>query len=174
MTHVKASFRRNDRRVNQYLHKITKDIIHKAKETKSALVLEDIKGIRKLYRKANCQGNKFGRKLGHFTNFTVTRQYVKAFPYCIDPKRTSQLCPRCGGQLQEDRLCRRKLWCVNCRKSMDRDLVASLNIAYNGWARFTHPGGLAVEAVKGNVGLFEPLILRVDGSKLIDCTISRK
>jgi putative transposase len=51
---------------------------------------------------------------------------------------------------------------------MDRDIVASMNIAYKGWARFTHPRGLPVEAVKGNVVFFEkPLILRVDGSKLI-------
>jgi putative transposase len=142
MTHVKDSFRLNDRRVknrffakirarqtrrvNQYLHKITKDIVQRAKETKSALVLEDIK-----------------------------------------------LCPGCGGQLQEDRQRRRKLWCSNCRKSIDRDVVASMNIAYKGWARFTHPRGPLVEAMRGNVGLFEPLILRVDGSKLIDCTISR-
>jgi putative transposase len=49
---------------------------------------------------------------------------------------------------------------------MDRDVVASMNIAYKGWSRFCHPRGLPVEAVKGNVGLFEPLILRVDGSKL--------
>jgi putative transposase len=50
---------------------------------------------------------------------------------------------------------------------MDRDVVASLNIAYKWWSRFCHPRGLPVEAVKENVGLFEPLILRVDGSKLV-------
>jgi putative transposase len=51
-------------------------------------------------------------------------------------------------------------------KLMDRDIVASMNIAYNRWARFTHPRGPPVEAVKGEVDLFEPLILRVDGNKL--------
>jgi putative transposase len=49
---------------------------------------------------------------------------------------------------------------------MDRDVVASMNIAYKGWSRFTHPRGLPGEAMRGNVGLFEQLILRVDGSKL--------
>lgn len=48
-------------------------------------------------------------------------------------------------------------------KSMDRDVVASMNIAYKGWSRFCHPRGLPEEAVKGNVD--KPLILRVDGSK---------
>ncbi|MEO9308806.1 MAG: transposase, partial [Nitrososphaera sp.] len=163
---------RQTRRVNQYLHKITKDIIQKAKETKSALVLEDIKGIRKLYRKGNGQGNKFRRKLNSWSFYEFQRQlqYKAAWEgipvWFVDPKRTSQLCPGCGGQLQEDRLYHRKLWCSNCGKLMDRDVVASMNIAYKGWSRFTHPRGLPSEAMRGNVGLFEPLILRVDGSKL--------
>jgi IS605 OrfB family transposase len=84
----------------------------------------------------------------------------------IDPKRTSQLCPRCGRTLQDDRPYRRKLWCSNCGKLMNRDIVASMNIAYRGWSRFCHPRGLLAEAVKGNVDLSEPLI-RVDGSKWI-------
>lgn len=186
---VKASFKRNDRRVknrffakirgrqtkrvNQYLHKISKDIVQKAKEIRSAIILEDIKGIRKLYRKGNGLGNKYRRKLNSWSFYEFQRQieYKAAWDgipvYFIDPKRTSKLCPICGGSLQEDRLNRRKLLCSNCGKSMDRDVVASMNIAYRGWARFTHPGGLPGEAVKGNAGLFEPLILRVDGSKLV-------
>jgi hypothetical protein len=54
-------------------------------------------------------------------------------------------------------------------KLMDRDVVASMNIAYKGWSRFCHPRGLPDEAMKGNVILDkyqEPLILRVNGSKL--------
>jgi hypothetical protein len=38
-------------------------------------------------------------------------------------------------------------------KLMDRDVVASLNIAYKGWARFTHPRGDTGEAQPGT---FEP------------------
>jgi putative transposase len=186
---VRAAFRRNDRRVknrffikirgrqtrrvNQYLHKITKDIVQRAKETKSALILEDIKGIRKLYRKGNGQGNKFRRKLNSWSFYEFQRQLQhkavwEGIPVSfVDPKRTSQLCPICGGKLQEDRLYRRSLWCNNCRRMMNRDVVASMNIAYKGWARFTHPRGLPNEAMRGNVGLFEPLILRVDGSKWV-------
>jgi putative transposase len=51
-------------------------------------------------------------------------------------------------------------------ENYDRDIVASMNIAYKGWSRFCHPRGLPGEAMRGNVGLFEPLSLRVDGSKL--------
>jgi len=187
---VKASFRRNDRRVkgrfyiktrgrqtrrvNQYLHKISKDIIQKAKESKSAIIFEDLKNIRKLYRKGNGQGNNYRRKLNSWSFYEFQRQVQykaewEGIPVVfVDPKRTSRLCPICGRAFQEDKPNRRKLWCNNCSKSMDRDVVASMNIAYKGWARFTHPRGLPVEAVKGNVAFLEkPLILRVDGSKLI-------
>jgi putative transposase len=187
---VRAAFRRNDRRVknrfytkirgrqtrriSQYLHKISKDIVQKAKESKAMLVFEDLKGIRKLYRKGNGQGNNYRRKLNSWSFYELQRQIQykaewEGILVCfVDPRRTSQLCPTCGESLQEDRQNRRKLWCNNCSKSMDRDIVASMNIAYKERARFTHPGGLSVEAVKGNVVFFEkPLILRVDGSKLV-------
>ncbi|MEO9310393.1 MAG: hypothetical protein ABI337_08910 [Nitrososphaera sp.] len=52
-------------------------------------------------------------------------------------------------------------------KLMDRDIVASMNVAYKGWSRFCHPRGLPIEAMRGNVGLFEPLIFKADGSKLV-------
>jgi putative transposase len=191
--YVRASFRRFDRRVknrfftklrgrqtrrvNQYLHKISKHIVEEAKRTKSMIVFEDSKGIRRLYKKGNGQGKKF-RRIMNITipNYEIQRQVTykavwEGIPvYFVNPKRTSKLCPICGGRLQEGRLNRRKLWCNNYGKLLDRDVIASMNIANKGWARFTHPRGLPDEAVKGNVTpdkYQEPLILRVNGSKLV-------
>jgi len=183
--HVIASFRRNDRRVKgrfyvqkrgrrsrriqQYLHKISKDIVARAVQQKAMIVFEDLKGIRKLYRKGNGQGNKYRRKLNSWSFYELQRQVEykarwEGIPVrYVNPRRTSMLCPVCGDRLQEDKQNRRKLLCSNCMKSMDRDVVASMNIAYKGWSRFCHPRGLPEEAVKGNVD--KPLILRVDGSK---------
>jgi len=183
--HVIASFRRNDRRVKgrfyvqkrgrrsrriqQYLHKISKDIVARAVQQKAMIVFEDLKGIRKLYRKGNGQGNKYRRKLNSWSFYELQRQVEykarwEGIPVrYVNPRRTSMLCPICGDRLQEDKQNRRKLLCSNCMKSMDRDVVASMNIAYKGWSRFCHPRGLPEEAVKGNVD--KPLILRVDGSK---------
>ena len=180
--HVIASFRRNDRRVKgrfyqrikgrrtrrivQHLHKISKDIVSKAVQQKSMIIFEDLKGIRKLYRKGNGQGNKFRRKLNSWSFYELQRQIEykakwEGIPVrYVNPKRTSMLCPICGELLQEDKQNRRKLLCINCSKIMDRDVVASMNIAYKGWSRFCHPRGLPVEAVKRNVE--NPLILRVD------------
>lgn len=69
--HARAGFKRNDRRkkgiwykkmqqrlqkrTKQYLHKISMQIVTDAIETKSAIALEDLKGIRKLYKKGNGQ-----------------------------------------------------------------------------------------------------------------------
>jgi len=186
---VKASFKRNDRRVkgrfftkirgrqtrraNQFLHKISKNIVQKSKESKSAIIFEDLKGIRKLYRKGNGQGKKYRRKLNSWSFYELQRQIQykaewEGIPVVfVDPKRTSKLCPICGDRIQDDKLNRRKLWCSNCGKSMDRDVVAAMNIAYKGWSRFCHPRGLSDEAIKGNADRLNPLILRVDGSNLV-------
>jgi len=187
--HVRASFRRNDvrmknkfftqrrnrqsRRIQQYLHKISKDIIQRAVQSKSMIVFEEIKGIRKLYKKGNGQGNRYRRKLNSWSFYELQRQVEykakwEGIRVCfVDPKRTSQLCPICGCKIQEDRFQHRKVWCSNCGKSMDRDVIASMNIAHKGWARLIHPRGLSGETMKGNVDNLIPLILRVDGSKLI-------
>lgn len=189
---VRASFRRFDmrvknrfftkirgrqtRRVNQYIHKISKDIVQRAKETKSIIVFEDLKGIRKMYKRGNGQGSRYRRKLNSWSFYELQRQieYKAAWngiPISfIDPKCTSKLCSICGDRIQEDKQNRRKLWCSNCGKSMDRDVVASMNIACKGWTRLIHPRGVSHEAVKGNVGKLNPLILRVDGTKLTEIT----
>jgi putative transposase len=64
---------------------------------------------------------------------------------------------------------RRQLWSERCGRWMDRDLIAVLNISRRGRVRFARSSteGGAGEAVKGNAeGDGEPLILRVDASKL--------
>ncbi|SMH72044.1 protein of unknown function [Candidatus Nitrosotalea okcheonensis] len=122
------------------------------------IVLEDLKGIRKLYRKGNGQGNKYRRRLNSWSFYELQRQIQykaswEGIPVkFVDPKRTSQLCPMCRDRIQEDRLQLRKLLCNNCKRSMDRDVVASMNISYKGWSRFCHPRGLPEEAMKGEDG----------------------
>ena len=158
--HARAGFKRNDNRVKsifwknknnrmqnrtkQFIHKISRQIVNNALETKSMIAFENLKGIRKMYRKGNDQGNKYRRKLNGWQFYEFLRQveykarWVGIPVISIDPKCTSKLCPVCGKRIQEDKLQSRKLWCNNCMKSMDRDVVASLNISYKGWTRFIH------------------------------------
>ncbi|MHB8601033.1 MAG: RNA-guided endonuclease TnpB family protein [Nitrosotalea sp.] len=163
---------RRARRVKQFLNRITKDIVQKAKESNSMIILEDIKGIRKLYRKGNGQGRKHRAMMNSWPFYELQRQiqYKSAWDGIpvrfVSPVRTRILCPICGSRTQEDRYQHRQLWCSSCRKSMDRDVVASMNISYKGLQKFCNPGGLSEKAMKGNLGNAMPTILRVDGSKL--------
>lgn len=186
-THVLSTFKRNDhrirkkiskklgsrrtRRINQALHCISKDIVQKAKANKSMIVFENLKGIRKLYRKGNWQGKKYRRKMNSWSFYELERQVVykanwEGVPVkYIDPKCTSTQCPKCGKRIQVDMQRRRDLWCGNCKLWMDRDVIASMNIAYKGWLRFCHPQGVADEAMRGNLER-DPVILRVYAMKL--------
>jgi putative transposase len=94
----------------------------------------------------------------------------------VDPKRTSMLCPVCGKRIQEDRQNSRKLWCNNCMKLMDRDVVASLNIAYKGWARFTHIRGDTNEACSGDdtkARMQEPKLSSFDDLAILIVDVSK-
>ena len=185
--HARAGFKRNDHRMKRkffqkfnqrmqhrtkkLIHKISKQIVENAKQNKSTIVFENLKGIRKLYRRGNGQGNNYRRKLNGWQYYELQHQveYKAAWEgvpvWFEDPKCTSKLCPVCGKRIQEDRQNRRKLWCNNCMKSMDRDVVASLNIAYKGWARFTHPRGDTGEAQPGTFepAMSEPKLSNYDG-----------
>jgi len=185
-THVKSTVQRNDHRIRkkvygklgkrqtcrikQRLHVISKNLVKHARAHKAAIIFEDLKGIRKLYQRGNGQGNKFRRKLNSWSFYELERQvsYKASWDgipfYKIDPRRTSTLCPVCGGLLRGDRQRHRDLWCGSCRKWRDRDVVAAMNISCKGLARLANPQGGTSEAVRGN--LKEPVILRVDVSKL--------
>jgi putative transposase len=190
-THIVSTFKRNDhkirnklytkfgkritRRTEQFLHKISKDIVHNAKQSKSMIIFEDLKGIRKLYRKGNGQGHKFRRKLNSWSFYELQKQVEykakwEGIPVkFVNPRCTSTLCPRCGNRLQEDRQRRRDLWCGNCKRWQDRDVIASMNIAYKGWLKFIHPQGVTSETNEGELcscSNQEPIILRVDVAKL--------
>ena len=189
--HVLSTFRRNDhrilkklssklgkrrtRRINQLLHEVSKDVIQNAKDSKSMIIFENLKGIRKLYKRGNGQGNKFRRKLNSWSFYEFQRQIQYKAKWegvpvkFIDPKCTSRLCPRCGKRLQEDRRRRRDLWCGNCKRWCDRDVIAAINIAYKGLVRFANPKGVTNETdevERGSCQNQDPLILRVDVTKL--------
>ncbi|PJC50104.1 MAG: hypothetical protein CO032_06535 [Nitrosopumilales archaeon CG_4_9_14_0_2_um_filter_34_16] len=135
---------RMQNRTKQFIHKISKKIVDNAVETKSMIAFENLKGIRKLYRKGNGQGKNYRRKLNGWQFYELQRQVEykalwEGIPVVfVDPKRTSKLCPICGCRVQEDKKNQRKLMCINCKKSMDRDVLAAMNISYKAWSRFTH------------------------------------
>ncbi len=195
---IVRSFRRNDVRVRQLIsskygkrksertrqiiHGVTKRIVQEAKASKQAIVFEEIRGIRNLYRRGNGQGRSFRAVMNSLpfyegkrqTEYKAAWEGVQVLTLSRNETRgTTMDCPRCGERLQSavrgDNEHRRQLWCEKCKRWRDRDLVAVLNISSRGRVRFARSSaeGEVGEAMKGNAEHdWEPLILRVDASKL--------
>lgn len=166
---------RRKARVNNILNRISKVIVQNAKETKSAIVFEDIRHIRNMYKKGNGQGKDYRSKLNGWSFAEVKRQIEykaqwEGVPVIQLTKKetrgTSSLCYICGERLRSSREHGRNLWCENCKKSFDRDVVAVMNISYRGLLRFGSSQGLADEAMVQESGT--PVILKVDASKLLE------
>jgi putative transposase len=143
-------------------------------------VLENIEGIRRLYRRGNGQGRQFRGRMNGWSFAEAQRQIEykarwSGIPFIRlsrkETQGTSVTCLRCGERLQKDKRLGRKLWCSECRIMMDRDVVAAVNLSQRGRLRFDRSRaqhglqGGAAEAVRGNVDNGEPLLPRVDASK---------
>jgi len=195
---IVRSFRRNDVRVRrqlarkygqrrqerlrQILNLVSKRIVADAIRNGQAIAFEDIRGIRKLYRKGNGQGRSFRGRMNSWPFHELKRQveYKAAWEgvpiitlSAKETRGTTMDCPQCGERLQApvrgDRQHYRQLWCQRCGRWEDRDLVAVVNISRRAWPRFVHAQGKggAGEAVKGNPDCRrQQAILRVDASKL--------
>jgi putative transposase len=168
--------KRRATRIRQMLHWSTKQMVKMAIDDSEAIVLEDIRGIRKPYQKGNGQGPKYRGILNSWSFFEVQRQIEykarwEGIPTArltgYETRGTSSRCPKCGERLQwadrEDVQHRRQLWCRTCQRWLDRDVAAVMNQSLKGWVRLAHSKGEACEAMKGNQTT--PVILRVDASK---------
>ena len=180
---IVASLRRNDDRIRtviassygqrrtsrtgHLLHNATKTIVALAVERRTAIVLENIEGIRSLYLRGNGQGKEYRGRMNGWSFGEAQRQIEYKARWVGLPvirlsrretRGSSVSCPRCGERLQSDKRLGRKLWCGKCRVVMDRDMVAAVNLSRRGRVRFARSRppitieaqGGAVEAMKGN------------------------
>src|SRR5205823_1789979 len=171
-----ASFKRDDARIRMgiasrygerrtartghLLHSATKSIVAMAVERREAIVLENIEGIRSLYRKGNGQGRKYRGRMNGWSFGEAQRQieykarWVGLSVVRLSRRETrgsSVSCPRCGERLQSDKRLKRRLWCGKCRIVMDRDMVAAVNLARRGRVRFARSRPPIIEA-QGRAG----------------------
>ena len=186
---VKSHFKRNDVRIlkqvsekygklqadkaQSEIHKITARIVKLAKKQNAGIALEDLRGIRKLYRKGNGQGTNFRSRLNSWAFGEFQRQIeYKAkreglIVIKVNARNTSAKCMVCGNKLIPEEC--RMLRCSKCGLFIDRDENASSNIRNRGLEklfsmRFS-PIGLPGEAMKGNET--PTPILLVDGSQSV-------
>lgn len=120
-------------RTNQALHKVSKDIVAKAMESKSAIILEKLTNILIKHRKGNGEGRRMRGRLHRWSFRELQRQieykakwegipveYVRA-------ANTSKICSRCGF-VNKALKTEREWQCPNCGAILDRDLNAAKNI----------------------------------------------
>jgi putative transposase len=164
--------RRRAERIRQLMHHVSKAVVQKARNDKTAIAFEDIRYIRQLYRRGNGQSRSYRSKLNGWSFAEIKRlvtykaawEGVKVIQLSVKETRgTSRLCPRCGKRVAK--VDRRQLWCVECKVWMDRDVVAAMNLSFQGRSRFERSQGAAGEAMKRNP-MTAPVILRVDAAKL--------
>src|SRR5256886_4061236 len=143
---IVASFKRDDVRIRRViaskygerrtartghvLHTTTKTIVALAVQRREAIVLEDIRGIRALYRKGNGQGRKYPGRMNGWSFSEAQRQLEYKAQWAGLPiirlsrretRGSSVTCPRCGERLQSDKRLARKLWWGKRRGVMDQD-----------------------------------------------------
>lgn len=179
---VKSHFRRNDvrvaktiqqkygekqrNRVQPLLHNVSKRIVEKAKAENFGIVMENLKGIRKLYRKGNGQGNEYRSRLNSWSFYELQRQIDykakwEGIPVIyVQAAKTSSVCAICGSNILE--CTERQVFCPKCKQFVDRDENAALNIVRQG-LRFKL-GGFAGEAMVKESP--KGVILTVDANQL--------
>jgi putative transposase len=153
--------RRRTARTGHLLHNATKTIVAVAVQRKTAIVLENIEGIRCLYRKGNGQGRKYRGRMNGWSFGEAQRQLEYKARWIGLPvirlsrretRGSSVSCPRCGERLQSDKNLKRKLWCSSCRIVMDRDVVAAVNLSRRGRVRFARSRPPIINEAQGGVG----------------------
>lgn len=124
--------RREKKRTEQRIHKVSKEVVDYAEGNHFAIKMEKLRGIRKLYRKGNGQGTSFRGRMNAWVFGEVQRQidYKAAWlgvpVFYVNPRGTSRNCPECGSRVISLR--DRQLYCLKCDKTWDRDDLASKNI----------------------------------------------
>ena len=89
-------------KVQPIIHKTTRQIIEKAKANHFGIVMENLTGIRKLYRKGNGQGQHYRSRLNMWSYYEFQRQIEykakwEGIPVIyVQPQGTSSTCAICG------------------------------------------------------------------------------
>src|SRR5256885_2539929 len=120
---------RSSSRTGHLLHNATKAIVTLAVQRKTAIVLENIEGIRSLYRKGNGQGRKYRGRMNSWSFGEAQRQieykarWVGLLVVRLSRRETrgsSVSCQICGAGFQSDKRLESNLWYGQCMIVMYR------------------------------------------------------
>lgn len=121
---LKKIKRNQSRVIKDINHKVSKQIVKEAQSTSSALVLEDLKSIRKGKARRYVEKSQWSYfQLMQFIQYKATLAGVPVF--FVDPRNTSKGCSRCG---QLNMVTGKRFTCKNCGHVDHRDVNAAFNI----------------------------------------------
>ena len=130
--------RREKERVKQFLNRISKQIVRKAKEDRCAIVMERLKGIRFAHQKGNERSRASRRRVAQwpFRELQHQIEYKAGWDGLqveyINAAWTSKTCHKCDYVNRKLKLTEREWQCPSCGTSLDRDLNAAMNIGSRG------------------------------------------
>jgi putative transposase len=133
-----SRFSREKSRVKQFLNRISKSIVQKAKQNKQTIVLERLKGIRFAHQKGNGRGKAARRRIAQwpFRELQHQIEYKAGWDGIqveyVSPAWTSKACHMCGFVNRKLKLTEREWRCPSCGATLDRDLNAAINIERRG------------------------------------------
>ncbi len=128
--HLKKLSGKEKRFARDTNHVISKEIVHKAKGTSSAIAIEDLSGIR-----MGTTVRKGDRYIHNSWSFHQIRSFIEykareaGIPViAVDPHNTSRECPICRTISKKNRPERSQFRCISCGLEGEADFIASLNI----------------------------------------------
>jgi len=129
---------REKARAKQFLNRVSKAIVQMAKESRHAIVMERLKGIRFVHQRGNGESRARRRRIAQwpFREFQHQVEYkagwVGVQVEYVSPAYTSQRCHACGFVNRKLKLTDREWQCPKCGCLLDRDLNAAINIERRG------------------------------------------
>ncbi len=163
-----AGSRREKERVRQLLHRTAKEIIESAKSKGQSIVLERLKGIRRIHTKGSWETRSTRRRLSQWPFHVLQGLIVNKAQWAGVPVEfvsaawTSQICNECNHVNRDLKLAEREWRCPSCGATLDRDLNAAINIERRGKIPClgeVRPGAQGKdEAVKGNEQTAAPIL----------------
>ncbi len=129
--HLKAIGQREGRFRRQSNHSISKSIVARAEDTKRAVALEDLGGIRERTTVRRSQRRRhLSWSFRQLRSFVEYKAAAKGVPVVlVDPRNTSRTCPSCGTVDPKNRPTREEFRCGSCGLAGPADRIAATNIA---------------------------------------------
>jgi putative transposase len=128
---LKKRSKKEKRFAKQENHRISKELVQRAKDTGRGIALEDLKGIRE-----RATVRKSRRRQHHAWSFYDLRQKITykaeraGIPVVfVDPRNTSRTCPQCGCVDKNNRKSQSLFSCIRCGFSGFADAIAAVNIS---------------------------------------------